>query len=506
MEGNAVEWDDPATKAGDLANSVLFDVHKWSDFPEVNRAVDALYDEMRTLPEFSGKAKLRRKHIKVVVLNLYVAWLGDSSCWVAYYRGKWAYEARSRYNELHVSFITVAVVDAMIQLGYVQHVEGFNDRTGKRSRTSRMRATQPLLDLIHGHQIVPQMIVSPADRECIILRAQSTDEDGRTRQEDIPYEDNDETVRMRAELIAYNQLLAASDIQISEAPVGANRPEGPMPKVDLTNKFVRRIFANGSWEEGGRFYGGWWQTLRNRKLANKRPGAWRSQILINGNPTAELDFSGLHVVLLYAREGIDYWTEIDRDPYQLEGFEQSDRMRDFLKLVLLCCLFADSRDTAIKAIRKKINEREDGYWGKSEAFGWVADEGLQIGTLVDAFAESHPRISQTYFYSNYSTRLQRLDSKIAERVIKGFTDKGVPILALHDSFLIDQLKFGQLFTAMAVSIDSVVKQELGIRLDKTVRMKAKGYHSEMINEILASQYALGDTYGHYDVMLGDIST
>jgi hypothetical protein len=430
-----------------------------------------------------------------------VAWLGDASSWVAYYRGKWAYEARSRYNELHISFITVATVDAMIQLGYVQHVEGFNKRGGQ-SRVSRMRGTQRLLDLIHGNQIVPEMVVSPPDRECIILRKRVADEHGRAKQEDIEYRETDETVRMRAELMAYNQLLAATDIRISQAPVGTTRPEGPMPKVDLTNKFVRRIFANGSWVEGGRFYGGWWQNLRNRKLPDKSPGAWRSQILINGQPTAELDFSGLHVVLLYAREGIDYWTEIDRDPYQLEGFEQSERMRDFLKLVLLCCLFADSRDTAIKAVRRKLYEREDGTWGRNEDYGWVADEKLDLGSLVDAFSESHPRISQKYFYSNHSTRLQRLDSKIAERVIKEFTDKGIAILSIHDSFLIDQLKFGDLFTAMAVSIDQVVKEELGITLDKAVRMKAKGNEAELINQLLAAQYALGDTYEAYEVDVG----
>jgi hypothetical protein len=345
------------------------------------------------------------------------------------------------------------------------------------------------------------MVTSPPNRECIILREKLEDEDGDTKQEDIPYEDTDETVRMRAELMAYNKLLAATDIRLSETPVGATRPEGPMPKVDLTNKFVRRIFANGSWEEGGRFYGGWWQTLRNKKLPNNRPGAWRSQILINGSPTAELDYSGLHVVLLYALEGIDYWTEINRDPYQLEGYEQSDRMRDFLKLVLLCCLFANSRDTAIKAIRSKLYEHKDGYWRKSKDYGWVADEGLDLGALVDAFAESHPRISQKYFYSNHSTRLQRLDSKIAERVIKKFTDQAIPILAIHDSFLIEQLKLGQLFTAMALNIDEVVKDELGIALDKTVRIKPKGHEAELINGLLEGAYGYGDTDEGYE---GDV--
>jgi hypothetical protein len=168
----------------------------------------------------------------------------------------------------------------------------------------------------------------------------------------------------------------------------------------------------------------------------------------------------------------------------------------------MCCLFADSKGTAVKAVRRKIYEREDGTWGRNEDYGWVADEGLDIGPLVAAFAKAHPRISGKYFYSNHSTLLQRLDSKIAERVIKDFTDRGIPVLAIHDSFLIDQLKFGDLFTAMALNIDQVVKEELGIELDKAVKMKAKGHQAELINELLASQYALGGPYEAYECDVG----
>jgi hypothetical protein len=475
-------WDDKAAKAKDLANSTLFDVHKWSDYPEVNGAVDALFAELRMLPEFGGNSKLRKKHVKVVVLNLYVTWLKDPSCWVAFYRMKAAYRAGSRYNELHISDLTVAVVDALLARGYIEHHKGFRYRAaGGRSRMSRMRATQKLLDLIHGAKVVPEMIGSAPQRECIILRTYDENED---EQRDLDYEETDETRRMRAELSAYNQLLAATDARLSEVAVGDCRPDEPMPKVDLTNKFVRRIFANESWEEGGRFYGGWWQNL---------PREWRSQILINGKPLAELDYSGLHVVLVYAMAGIDYWKEIGRGPYELEGYQRSDRMRDFLKLVLLCCLFADSRQTAVRAVRSKLYESEDGVWGRSEEYGWVVDQGIDIEALVDAFAQAHSRVSGKYFFSNYSTWLQRIDSLIAERVINEFTTKGLPVLALHDSFLIEGLKFGQLYTAMALSIDEVVKQELGLEFAATVKMKAKGYQSNLINEIIPSHYVIENT-------------
>ena len=86
--------------------------------------------------------------------------------------------------------------------------------------------------------------------------------------------------------------------------------------------------------------------------------------------------------------------------------------------------------------------------------------------------------------------------------LRRVTEQGIPILAIHDSFLIEQLKFGDLFTSMALNIDAVVKEELGIVLDKTVRMKAKGAEAELINELLAAQYALGDTYEAYECDVG----
>jgi hypothetical protein len=76
----------------------------------------------------------------------------------------------------------------------------------------------------------------------------------------------------------------------------------------------RRIFSGGSWKSGGRFYGGWWQRL---------PGKWRQRIrIIDDEPIVELDYSGLHIIMLYAIEGIDYWKEFGEDPYQLgQGYE-----------------------------------------------------------------------------------------------------------------------------------------------------------------------------------------
>ena len=82
----------------------------------MNQAVDALFAEFRELPEFQGKQNLRKKHIKVTVLDLYAKWLADPERYTGYYRMKSAYRA-NRYNKLHISYITKSVVDALMELG-----------------------------------------------------------------------------------------------------------------------------------------------------------------------------------------------------------------------------------------------------------------------------------------------------------------------------------------------------------------------------------------------------
>ena len=38
---------------------------------------------------------------------------------------------------------------------------------------------------------------------------------------------------------------------------------------------------------------------------------------MDGILTAKVDFSGLHIVILYAQQGINYWAEVNEDPYEL---------------------------------------------------------------------------------------------------------------------------------------------------------------------------------------------
>ena len=65
------------------------DVHRISEYPEVQRMITYLFDEMKSsgLIGKSPKDKIL-KHLKVVVLDLYIAYLSDPLTYLGYSRDR----------------------------------------------------------------------------------------------------------------------------------------------------------------------------------------------------------------------------------------------------------------------------------------------------------------------------------------------------------------------------------------------------------------------------------
>ena len=459
-------------KAEELDNSTFFDVHRWSDYPETNKAVDALLEEFNADPKFLGRDNLKKKHIKVVILNLYVAWLIDPECYVAFYRRESEYRAKTRYNSLHISKKTIVVVNALLRKGYITQDIGIHSKTGEfPPRMSRMRATQKLIDLIiDTYGITEEMVEVHPHRQSIHLRDYDEEKD---KQVDIKYHDTPEIKRMRDELYAYNNLLRGTFVDIPHFPeegVFSGKKKRAI-KINRSDKFVQRIFIWGSWDTGGRFYGGWWQRL---------PGMWRQRIRINDEPVAELDYSGLHIIMLYALEGIDYWKAIKEDPYQLgKGSEPSKRLRDLLKVILLTIINAETPETAIKAVRWEVNK-------DPKEFGWVKEEGLKIEEIVEQFQEYHEKISR-HFSSGFGITLQNADSRMAELVIKEFTSRGIPILCVHDSFVVQSQHEDLLWDEMDGAW-KVIAKEMTDKLERSDSKIKKAEPVERWEEIRENGY------------------
>ena len=304
-------------KAVRLDNWSRLDIHRWSEDPKVDEVVEKVYGLMKSLQGFSGKSNIQKKHLKVILLNLYSNYLEDPQKYTGFYRRVSNYRPYGRYNRLGISKTTIKVVNCLLTLDLIDHERGhYSRQTTGDSHMSRMRVKPSLTKIFIDFRWNQLSVGRVADMENIILR--SADAPGNPREE-LEYADTKETRRMRTELCRYNNLLRRTFIDVPEFPEGGVSPGtgSRTIRINRTNKFVRRIFNNGNWEDGGRFYGPWWQNV---------PKEWRKRIRINDEQTIEWDYSGLHIILLYALEGLDYWKVGEGDPYHLPDREPTERL------------------------------------------------------------------------------------------------------------------------------------------------------------------------------------
>ena len=121
----------------DWNNSRPLDVHRWSDYGEVNRLVDQLMANQ--FADFTHKKT--RNHVKVLLLDLYVCWLEDPEKSLGVGLSNRSYKSRSRYNALHISNLMIEVVHRFVEAGLAGIWKG-SEGAGK---TSRIWATDILI-------------------------------------------------------------------------------------------------------------------------------------------------------------------------------------------------------------------------------------------------------------------------------------------------------------------------------------------------------------------------
>ena len=447
-------------------HSRMLDVHIWSDHPEVNIFVDAIYDAYF----LGGNEGIRKRHLKVVLLDLYVAWKEDPELCIAVHRDVNFYKARSRYNALHISKLTIKVIDLLVEAEFICFLPGFHDEhRGGSSRVSRIWPTDKLINLFREARFGLFDVQVHLGQECIVLR----DIDPATGKKfDKEYDDTGETRRMRAILEKYNSLLSETYIDIPSIEANfidlGNDLNGRPSRlyVNQRDKFVRRIFNRGSWEKGGRFWGGWWQRC---------PSEWRSTIFLDDQPSSELDYSGLHVVLLSALAGIDYWEQVGTDPYVIAvpelDFNQG-QLRSICKQLVLVALNAQNLGSAFQAFR---NNAETSSLEKTL-------KNDQLFRILICLREKHAPIADK-FCSDAGIDLMNIDGRITEHIIEHFTTMGLPILTIHDSYIVPRGMEQELEERMAKAFEEVC----GIR---NVKLK-KEYHEPMDYEPLDE----GDAFG-----------
>ena len=430
----------------DFVWSIPFDGNKGFDSPRLNAKIEAIARELdgnRTARRrTAGESGRFTACVSSLTANLLAAWRINPNLQIGFPRGRAAYggsSSLSRYRNLDLTYsLMTQAFKRLLKLGYVQvDRKGYYDQKSGSGRLTKIRGTEKLIGLLdQDGPLWPWEICQRPDSEVLVLKDE--------KKKRMDFTETEATRRMRDNLRAINNVLLAHWADLELPDDGFRRLGGWMvadddrQPLDLSRRTLYRVFNNRLFEQGGRFYGGWWQHV---------PRIYRRFIRINGERTTELDYSSLHPRIMYALEG----KELIGDPYDI-GSDPRHRHR-----------VKETFNAMINATGKI--EEPDTYR--------LEELGLTFPELQERIKDRHMAIAHL-FNSGFGLQGQSLDSSIAEKVLLHFTGRGICCLPIHDSFIVPSNYEADLHAVMLRAYKEVMNQEGKVKSEREVPLDEDG--------------------------------
>lgn len=235
------------------------------------------------------------------------------------------------------------------------------------------------------------------------------------------------------------QAMAAFDEHIDKYAIRING-------VLIPEKFFYRTFIQDFYH-GGR--------LSCHEIQNK-PKKERLTITIDQSPTVSLDFWAMHFCIAAELEG---WNIGDHDPYQTKvplyvnwyevlqheqeyGLTNYNPIRNICKTVVLTCLNAKDKTSAVKGIAKAIKKDFSRKDKSGRKFVGLDVKG-KLSALVDDIIEHNKKIEK-YFNNDFGIKAQWYESQIAQFCVDAFMSYDSVCIPIHDSITVkrEETEFG----------------------------------------------------------------
>jgi hypothetical protein len=350
---------------------------------------------------------------------------------VSYSRRKVFYSTGKRYRAPAHTYVTVlGSVDELMQQGWL-----FGHRVAPNNRgwQSSFCATQELIAAAQDLAADPTFEV----REPIRLKDDADDL--------VDYPETRETLRIRRALDPINAYLKELRIELPGVTrQGQHLRVGDSQILPIPGNGLQRIFSRGSFGCHGRAYG-WWQNI---------PKNVRGGLLIDGEATAEVDYTALHPAILYCKRGLKF----DGDAYEIDNFP-----RDQVKLGFNIAVNARTRGSAVGALA------DDAGISRANA-----------AQLLGAIEKRHKPISEA-FGSDAGVRLMRIDSELILGALRASNDYGFGALPVHDSLIAPARFIDLAAEKMVESFETLVGRanpcEIKIKGKKVPHMGDRGMSS-----------------------------
>jgi len=376
--------------------------------PLSEAAKDVVADIINQLQNYEVHLKLRKRKRRVADQGIFEATVSALVCDAIYHhlstsqgglaipRSNRVLGSKNRYRSEVYGKTLPTILDRLAshEMEFLEMVIG-NEGFDSAGRQTVIRAGSRLVTRTEDHGITLADIGKTNNGEVIRLRAAK-----RGRKDKgalMNYSDTSTTRRYREQIQAINSWLADADIIFDETYVDRD-------DIDEHDRHLRRIFTNGSFESGGRLYGGFWQQLKK--------GEREDGIVIDHETIRILDYGQMCPRILY---GLAYETPPSDDAYLLPGFEDH---RDGAKIIF----------NAMVSATKPLFRMPQGVRQEFSRKTTISD-------VTDAVIAAHPALVP-FFHKGLVHKTQFIDSQIIIDVLLTLKERGIVALPIHDAVVV----------------------------------------------------------------------
>lgn len=404
-----------------------FDPYRLPRTPTAQAIVDEVIQHILNYEDFKGVRKRKRKEtdlasFKYIVTRLVCALIHNHLIsperHIFISLSKQSNKGPLAYRPPDFTKVLPGILKSMTspELAYVvldKGRKGFGDLQGRRSTIT---CGKRLVSLIQTHNLWLDALTQDPLQQSIILK--SSKESYFDKAQWIDYQDNSITQAYRAQMTEINRWLNDANIDY---------PSSHDKIVDTSKRFLRRVFNEGTFDRGGRLFGGFWLDLKKEER--------KQELTINDESIVTLDFSQACPKIAY---GIANVPSPEFDAYTLPSWKYS---RDSTKKIFNSMMMADhplSRFPKGTKVEFSDNTR----------FIEIRDQILAL----------HHPIAHL-FGTGLGMRLMFIESQILIACLLECMNQGIVALPVHDALIVVESSKEQVREIMLNNFKSIAGVE-----------------------------------------------
>ena len=381
---------------------------------------------LENIVSLKKKNILLEKHLKLLLIELFYCWHESSEQFLSLSMSKRGYNSKSRYNPNNISSYTINAVNFLKKTKLIDFFPGFFDRTTKKSRLTRIRASKGLRDYFEASlQFIDKKINHPK-REFVIIRDKFNN--------NVEYKDNFKTHEIREILVEYNNLLSISVIDVPTYEnnffIRCDKRKIPISETgSQANILLKKDYHNVQ-----KFEGCWWNNF-DISLSS----VYQNKLLINNNLTSYVDLNDFFENYLLKQFNIK--------ETQLKRFKASEDFSFLQKCKIISKgLKLKSYESLIKSL---CLEKGNFFVNKNIR---ISD----IKKMITIFLKKNHEIS-TYFFKGNPINWESVVANVFLRLLKETVPTKIPVFLIQEKIYFPT-KFQQ---NILKTLDEVLEKELG---------------------------------------------